>query len=286
MRLRTSIPYLAAGLCALHSASVYAELGALPLAEFDQWVLNSDANAPYWQDISTDLEELVTSVLATHTLDIDEVNGRTETSLGPLFDNVRSILTELHMRENFAVQPPQRTENIGGDPNSIYGQQQDERPTFWSEAIVNLRDTFNWLVNLRQDINWDTGDKHDIWESRAGLNVLGKVPLLDTVKDLATYISENVDVSDTTQVARWVVDGRVDGETSVLTYDIGSRQRLQAAFKTVHDAFQSLGNLLTPLFFEAQRRLKQPTDKMYLQALQKALLDLQGFCRKYQRIFG
>ncbi|KAK6334127.1 hypothetical protein TWF696_002630 [Orbilia brochopaga] len=272
MRVRSAIHHLAIGLCALPSTFVYAATASMAITDFNDWVLNDPVNAPIWLQLTENLQAFLAGAVYTHNLNIALGPDMNEPmSLGTLFSDLRILFDEIGARE--ASKNAQNEEVVVVDTTGVRTEVTEAAaPTqnFWTTSVADLQKEFEeWSVTIR----------HRVWEDRRGRNYAVRSLLIDAVNDLAQYLQYNVDLSDPTHIAIWVLDGRtgvVAGD--VITYDTASREKLRAPFSVIGTAFGHLAALVTTLYTSAAGRLTDASDRWYLAQVEDSLRRLQNFC--------
>ncbi|KAJ6263463.1 hypothetical protein Dda_2027 [Drechslerella dactyloides] len=275
MRIRSVIPYLAVGLCALPGVPVHAVPGSMTLINFNDWVLNDPVNAPIFLQLTQDLQAFFVGATVTHKMNIEYPDNE-PMSLGTLFAELTSLFEEIGAREASRASQNQNAQNVQNAGGTDEVAQVSPR-AFWENSVADLkRDFEGWTITIR----------NRVWEDPLANNFLRQQPLFDAVNELAEYLQYNVDLSDPTRVAMWVLGGRlgvVAGD--VVTYDTIARDRLRAPFNIMGEAFGNLAALVTTLYNSASRRLTDPADRWYLAQVEDSLRRLQNFCYFYEGLF-
>ncbi|KAF3929070.1 hypothetical protein ABW20_dc0105011 [Dactylellina cionopaga] len=206
-------------------------------------------------------------------------------SLLAIHEEVRRLFLGLHRKTTTSEGSDSDSLSLASADSGLLAQMKKDAEeavatgvtNFWLQSLKEIDDTLKFKISVRDHI----------WENRrTGGTGLKKVTVLFAVQSLVNYLNSFIDLEDNTEVAMWVLDAEPDtADDSVLTYDIESRRKLRAAFKTIHDAFSDMGQLIKNIYENVEKYLKDPLEQNSLFEIETVLRRLQHFCYTYAKVF-
>ncbi|KAK6529833.1 hypothetical protein TWF281_008992 [Arthrobotrys megalospora] len=269
MKLRTVVQYLSIGLCAFPLPLVNAVQGYMSYENFVSWVHD---NEQAFVTIGEDLRYLIYLVEVERPL-LRPAEPTGVPDLDDLLGDVQKAFRQLHEAEKAEISAKKKTK----DPSS---------DTFWSRGFDRIETVIKgFQIAYRQDVwtNRRTIDSQNSWVRSTAIDAtLSLVEALDELR---------IDLTDPVAVAMWTLDARNIADqspdnTPVVSYDTASLTRLRAAFKTIHDGFGAITEVIGNVYKGAEKAYNNQLDQPKIWAIETPLRKFQNFMYAYQSAFS
>ncbi|KAK6354371.1 hypothetical protein TWF730_008779 [Orbilia blumenaviensis] len=268
MKFRAVVQCLAVGLSVFPITFVNAFQGYMTIENFEAWVHD---NEEAFLIVGEDLRWLIYLANIDRPLSNNPgPDAEVTRSLSRTLQDVTNVFENLQARVNEGglTTPPERD----GSPDM-----------FFERELMNLKSMMDdFKINLRRNV----------WENRVVDELIEQITPIDATRELVQRLEHNgLDLTDPIAVAMWALDAQdvTDqqiSDTVVISYNTNSLKRLRAAFKSVHDGYKAIAEVINRVYTAAIDRYPNPLDRDLVFAIETPLRRFQNLIFSYQGVFS
>ncbi|KAK6334703.1 hypothetical protein TWF718_010150 [Orbilia javanica] len=271
MKLRAAAQCLVIGFSAFSISFVNAAPGYMSIEKFQSWVQDNEAA---FTTIGEDLRWLIYLVQVDRPLYInpdkaldEDLSRSLETTLG----NVQDVFEKLQLESE---QP---------EPGVSRKKAQANKDLFFAQELANINSMITeFRINLPQGV----------WSNRVNDEPVEAVTPIEATKALVQQLEDSrLDLTDPLAVAMWVLDAQDivnqrESDMTIISFNIASLRKLRQAFKSVHDGYQAIAEVINRVYNGAAEKYQGAVNQGPLFAIETPLRRLQNFMFAYQGVFA